>query len=294
MTAMLKKTLLIGLTLLVAVGAAAYFLAPREPVYHGRTLDQWIGATDENTNDVAAAEGLRQVVPIAVPYYIDQLSTRESWFNRAWLSTWSKLPDAAHEWLPEATPATMRRINAAMKLKYLGPSGRAAVPGLLRACEDEDDGVRQCAVDAVGAVRPAITTALPPLMKALKDPFRGVRRSAAEALALYGPEAHGATPALAIALKDEDGTVCACAAGALWAIDHQTNVAMETLSVVIKDKNPTARALSAMYFGEIGPPARSVVPTLIEALKDFKDVHEQAADALKKIDPEAATKAGVH
>jgi hypothetical protein len=46
--------------------------------------------------------------------------------------------------------------------------------------------------------------------------------------------------------------------------------------------------------GRMGEAARAAVPALIDILKDEdKDVRIQSAGALKKIDPEAARKAGV-
>jgi HEAT repeat protein len=53
-------------------------------------------------------------------------------------------------------------------------------------------------------------------------------------------------------------------------------------------------AAAARSLGQIGPAAKAAVSALIDALKDEdKDVRTAAAEALKKIDPEAARKAGV-
>jgi HEAT repeat protein len=50
-----------------------------------------------------------------------------------------------------------------------------------------------------------------------------------------------------------------------------------------------------MALGYFGPAARSAVPLLLVALKDpIDEVRHGAAEALKKIDPAAAAKAGLH
>jgi hypothetical protein len=62
----------------------------------------------------------------------------------------------------------------------------------------------------------------------------------------------------------------------------------------LKDKDERVRQGAATSLGRMGEAARAAVPALIDILKDEdKDVRSQAAGALKKIDPEAARKAGV-
>jgi HEAT repeat protein len=87
------------------------------------------------------------------------------------------------------------------------------------------------------------------------------RLHAVKALATRASEAEVVVPALAEALKDEDTFV----------------------------RRDTAKAL-----GETGPAAKPALPALLVALRDkHPAVRKAAADALRKIDADAATKAGV-
>jgi HEAT repeat protein len=58
--------------------------------------------------------------------------------------------------------------------------------------------------------------------------------------------------------------------------------------------NASLRAFTAGVLGSFGSPASNSVPALLEACRDGQTgVSEAAQDALKKIDPIAATKAGI-
>jgi len=71
---------------------------------------------------------------------------------------------------------------------------------------------------------------------------------------------------------------------------------------MLRHPDPAVRRASADVIGCFGPSkqpflkliTRSAMPSLIEALKDVnQDVRRSAEEALKKIDPEAAAKAGL-
>lgn len=62
----------------------------------------------------------------------------------------------------------------------------------------------------------------------------------------------------------------------------------------LKEKNPVVRWSAAVVLGEIGPAAKVAIVRSAERLKDRdKHVRREAARALRKIDPEAAKRAGV-
>ena len=59
-----------------------------------------------------------------------------------------------------------------------------------------------------------------------------------------------------------------------------------------KEEGLPGKALEAL--GKIGPAAKEAVPALVEIVKNGKKaMRKQAGDALKRIDPKAAAKAGV-
>lgn len=111
------------------------------------------------------------------------------------------------------------RRAAAKALEKVAHNANAAVPALIEALEDEEDSVRQRAVDVLAKIRDP--KAVPALIKALKDKSHDenihFRSSVASALIEIGEPA---VPALIQALKDEDGSssVHNCAAFALARI----------------------------------------------------------------------------
>ena len=252
-----KRKTIIAVILVVVVGVGLLSLLPQEPTYQGRSLESWVDDVDKNPHDQAAVDGLHKLLPVALPYYVKQLKKRDTALAKAYEAIWSKLPEIIASHLPKGLPADTIRLNAILILKYVGSDARAAAPDLIQAFKDEDEGVRQCAVESFAQIKPDGRTAIPALIAALADPFIGVRRMAAESLLVYGSEASAAVPALTLALHDPDKSVCACSAGALWHINRQTNAVMDALNVSMKDKNPGARALAAMYYGHVGPAAES-------------------------------------
>src|SRR5438094_65663 len=78
---------------------------------------------------------------------------------------------------------------------------------------DPDPRTRREAAGALAALK--AQEAVPQVVAALKDQDEGVRAKAAEALWSLGPAASGAAGALTAALKDKSPAVRLCAAGAL-------------------------------------------------------------------------------
>jgi HEAT repeat protein len=57
---------------------------------------------------------------------------------------------------------------------------------------------------------------------------------------------------------------------------------------------PDVRCRAAEALGRMGARAREATPALLEALEsEFAEVRSLAAEALRKVDPEAARKAGI-
>ena len=68
---------------------------------------------------------------------------------------------------------------------------------------------------------------------------------------------------------------------------------LPVLTAALTDENLYVRRDAARAWGAFGAEAREAVPALLERLSDKEpSVRKAAADALKKIDPEAAAKAG--
>jgi HEAT repeat protein len=217
------------------------------------------------------------------------------------------------------------RIHAA--LRKLGPDAKAALPGLKSVAGEpgvtlyriqclvtmakvdpaEKDAAVATLTELLGRttsyfqievaaallqLEPDNRRALMVLEQALSDANRQV---AARALLRLGPAAKAAAPALRRATEDESVLVRYMAAAAWWKVDGKNPKAFAVLTDALKDRTAPAdaRTQAALALGELGEDARDAAPVLLEALRDRNPtVRAVAETALKKVDPEAARKAG--
>jgi hypothetical protein len=121
----------------------------------------------------------------------------------------------------------------------------------------------------------------------------GVRRAeAAQALGDLGPAAKSALPDLIKALKGTDTAIRAAAISSLGEIHSEPDTVIPLLIPYLEDDNLDVAAANAL--AEFGSLAKSAVPKLLPLLHASDDDDQAAAQqALLKIDPEAAIKAGI-
>ncbi len=124
-------------------------------------------------------------------------------------------------------------------------------------------------------------------------PAPGRRIRAVHELADFGTNALAATPALFQALKDE--LLCGAAADALVKVGADPEKVIPALLECVVGPDGHGRADVVEALGEYGPKAKAATPVLIKLLDDHssKDLMEATPEALRKIAPEAAAKAGV-
>ena len=122
------------------------------------------------------------------------------------MSILSKIGPAAVLFLVAARRGSKGKVRR-HAARALWDIGSPAVPLLIQALSDLDSEVRQLAIEALGAIKPAGAEAVPLLAKALGDADVRVRGSAAEALANWAPAAAAAGPLLIAALSDADSEV---------------------------------------------------------------------------------------
>jgi HEAT repeat protein len=122
-------------------------------------------------------------------------------------------------------------------------------------------------------------------------PNSQVRLRAAQAVGELTPDAEPAVPALIESLKDEDLEVRYAAAAVLGLIGRKAASAVPALLLALTDEHPQVRESASKALGRIG---KAAVSGLITALKDpDMGVRAEAAKLLKKIDPDAARRAGL-
>ena len=156
-----------------------------------------------------------------------------------------------------------------------------AIPGLIKALEDDDYYVRSSAVEALGKIGSEV--AIPDLIKALEDDDYDVRSSAADALGKIGSEV--AIPGLIKDLENDDYNVRSNAVDALGKISSE--VAIPDLIKALEDDSYYVRGSAVKALGQIG--SEVATPGLIKALEDDSYyVRSNAVEALDKIGSESA------
>jgi HEAT repeat protein len=191
---------------------------------------------------------------------------------------------------------------------YNGTDIRDAVPALTECLRDADANVRGLSTIALGYLGPDAAAAIPGLIPLLKDPQIGsqkgsqvfVRAAAARTLGKIGPQADTALPALRSVLKDTAPYDRSMAALAIWRIDSEVT---NTLPVLIEALNLLPDGSKWELFeglGEMGAEAKKAFPALLGQLTVRGTPNapstftlEAITNALIKIDPEAAARAGV-
>ena len=192
--------------------------------------------------------------------------------------------------------------------KLFGTDVKDSVPALTKCLWDTDANVRCLSVMALGYLGPNAAAAVPGLIPLLKDPQVGsqkgsqvlVRSAAARTLGKIGPQAKNALPALRAVLKDRAPYDRSMAAIAIWRIDSEVT---NTLPVLLDALNliPDGSKWELVEgFEEMGAEAKEAFPALLDqlALQGTPNAPslftlEKITNALIKIDPETAARAGV-
>jgi len=200
------------------------------------------------------------------------------------------------------------RFTAAQALQKLGPRAKAAAPALVRALQPVDS-VKDFRPVRCGAAMVALAK-IDPQAKALEgaialvvarllgyegDGSDGARAVGAEMLGDCGPAARSAVPALVKRLKDEEGDARVKAAEALIKIAPETNsgAALAGLLQDLKDPDLLVRILACEALGRLGPRVNPAAAALSAAIEDpEQEVRQAAREALKRVDPSRAEKAG--
>lgn len=173
----------------------------------------------------------------------------------------------------------------------------AVVPGLIDQLmlklRSDSVTTRRSAAAALSGFGPPAKEAVPVLIELLTDDYV-VRSFVAEALGNIGPDAAAAIPRLMEAMKEREGRTGE-AEDARWRANNALAriglAAVPALIEALEDNNFYVRQRAAFALHDIGPGAKEAVPALLERFK--KEKLQWAANALKRIDPDAAAEAGI-
>ena len=206
-------------------------------------------------------------------------------------------PETTDQVIPVLTkalqdPESEVRLAAANALGDLASGSNspstAAIPDLIKVLDDQNERVRCAAAVTLAKLHGPADKILPVLKNALTSKEGSML--GAWAIGLLGSEAVSAAPALIPLLKEEDSALRVIAAEALEEIGAGKSESLPVLSALLKDQHPGVRSAAARVLVKIvGPQDASLVPSLIEALKDTdRNVQLDAAQVLGKIGPAAS------
>jgi hypothetical protein len=272
------KAIVIFTLLVAAVAVLAFFYSLRsgEPVYQGKPLRNWLEQFGTNhwsaghrDLDQQAEAALQHIGTNAVPIYLQMMKGTESPLKvkfltlvpKAWLVRFH-LP-ALSEYRIQIDK---RKTLAAYGFVALGAAAKPYVPGLIALNGNKDQRTRYLAVFALRCLGPVASEAWPEMIECLKDPDMTIRCDAATALGQIHQEP-----------------------------EKSVRILMDFLENHRKDRNnlfPSEEAIVSL--GQFGAQAKPAVPMLIGLLNDpEQNIRGSATNALRKIDPDAAAKAGV-
>ncbi len=158
-----------------------------------------------------------------------------------------------------------------------------AVPALVRALENQNPEVRECAAEALRQLKSGAAPAVPALIRALDDEQKSVQMRSALVLGAIGPDAGAAVPRLIGLLKEGDGSLVWAAAIALGNIGPAAKEAAPALVKLLNDSDLHVRLSAAKALTQVGEKERGIqaLEKLLKAKDD--DVRISAAHALFKL-----------
>jgi HEAT repeat protein len=251
----------------------------------------------------AAAFALGLIGPkayAAVPELTTALKDSEPLIRALAAEALGKVGTESEPALPELKKALTDKdvnvcVNAALALWRIGKDASGLDELSAALTKSSDVQLRRSAAMALAEFGAAAKSALVPLTAALAEPDEELRRECVVALGRIGADAAPATKLLQPLLTDKSFPVRLQAVLALWRIEKQ--LPAESIKVLEQGLLQEQPALVLRTIGaaqEMGPAARAFAPALAEALLHRDpEVRAEAAAALKKIDPKAATQKGV-
>ncbi len=272
---------LIALAVVVAVLAlVAYVTRPREPVYEGKRLSEWVEfvkSSDTKERGLGAA-AIKAMGTNALPVFMEMLDAKDSK-----LELWLQRLTARQNVIPwEMETARDEVVNGLIGLEILGESARPALPKLKELFLSDAPGttgamasipIAICDLDAIAFFADCLTYTNPQ-----------VRRVSAQRLGFMRAKARPAVPQLIAALKDEDRSTRKYAARSLGFIDHESEHILGLLIPMLDDPDYHVRSGVASGIAEFGPRAQSVVPKLTKMAQETNEVARTSATyALKQI-----------
>ncbi len=281
-----RTVALVVLLAVIATVAAFIVLRPREPMYQGKRLSEWLVEWDTFNLDTNAptAEAIRQMGTNTLPHLIRLLRVKDSALKRKLTELLEKQTLVQIDF----KSAEYWRGQGMAGFHMLGNLASPAIPELSKLLNDQDN-----SLDAALALIFIGPEAALTLARALTNSNASVRANVAFALAQAKWNAKGAVPNLLTCLSDKEANVRLSAAVALGLIHDEPETVIPVLITRLDDRDVSVREQAANALRRFGRQARPAVPALLKA-KESRDgqVAKFATAALKAIGPEEATSGG--
>ncbi len=173
--------------------------------------------------------------------------------------------------------------------------GKDASDALKQYLHDKDESIRSLAARGLAKTGEPIEVWLPCLAELASSTEVQLRQNSVFAIRKYGDGSKEAALALRNCLTDADGHVRFLSASGLGRMGESNEVWLPSLTSVLNHTYSDLRAKAVVAFEEFGEASKPAVPRLCELLNDPDErVRVAVTNALFKIDPDAAAKAGVH
>lgn len=247
-----------------------------EPMYQGKSLRGWLheyatglnsGVEKQVRARNTAEDAVRKIGTNAIPTFLRMLRKKDSAVTSKLVYFWAWHLYSIPRWLryPSWFRNQAANLNNEAELGFdiLGPEAQQAVPALIAIYEENIS---------------------PPSQAATSRALIGI-----------GPAAEKvAIPSFVRAAASSNAAVREVAVFALSAVEVDPSMVVPALVEALGDTNFLARAVAANGLARFGTNAQLAVPALVPLLSDPNShVRRSASIALKQIDPEASTKAGV-
>jgi hypothetical protein len=311
-----KPISIVLVVLLVAlIGLVAWLVLPeRQPVHRGMPVFAWIrdgyfrsatGVTPQQANEAVLAVGTN-----GVPYYMSLLETGPDLPLKHRMLEWTYRHVYPRLDLTSAD-VRLRRAIGACALSILGAQAKEAIPALTNLVTNGEADQKGMAAEALADIG---LHGVPFLTNQLINPKSESRTLCFQVLGRYSeprylcgqakpraPEEVDAAgrilvPMFVAHLNDADTEMQANSITLAGMFAGQPKVVVPILAEHLGNATNTMELRSAALqaLGGYGVEAKAAVPMLQQSLQDQDPViRREAARILKKIDPEAAAKAGV-
>jgi hypothetical protein len=292
-----KRGILVAVLLVALLGGLVWVLSrPAEPVYQGKPVSGWLKETDVNAypadTNQAAFIAFREMGTNAIPALLKIIQSYDSPFDRMVLEP-DRMQSLVHfplveKWHQRASERSHLRWAATFALYAMGANAKPAFPALTNLLFHTNTHFFSGALAGMG---PEGVSAL---IAALTNQNADIRLSAATGLMWGRSDLNLVVPALIARLSDQDSGVHRTAVLVVGQLHAEPGLAVPALMKDFPGKDPELRSLILDALGRFETNGKAAVPLFLETLSDNDQaVRDDAAFALKHIDPAAAAKAGV-